>query len=262
MSLEGKIALITGSSRGIGRGIAERLAAEGASVAITDIDADAARQTASELSEAGFKAAGFHIDVVDPVAVDKALAEIEAKFGGLDILVNNAGISINAFFLDTDLDDWRRVVDVNLTGAFLVGQRAARIMVKKGEGRIINICSLSAQRGGVGRAAYGASKAGLELLTKVMAVELADKGININGIAPGPIDTAMTRRVHTPATREAYIKMIPQHRYGDIAEIAAGAAFLAGPDANYINGHILNIDGGMITAGVMYEFTEGTQRTF
>jgi 3-oxoacyl-[acyl-carrier protein] reductase len=259
MLLKDRVAIITGSSRGIGFATASRFAEEGARVVIADIITDAAMNAASKL---GSNAIGVHVDVTDPISIQAMIDETLAAFGTIDVLVNNAGVSVNALFLDTDLDDWRKVIDVNLTGAFVCAQKVAQVMVKRGRGKIINICSLSGQRGGVGRAAYGAAKAGLELLTKVMAVELAEHGLNINGIAPGPVDTELTKRVHTPATRESYIRMIPQHRYGETTEIAAGALYLASDLSTYVNGHILNIDGGMLTAGVMYAFDQPAAKTF
>lgn len=263
MLLNGKVAIVTGASRGIGQATATLFAREGANVAIADIVEDAAVDAARDITDGGGgRAIGIRVDVTDPDAVQAMVDRTVAEFGRLDILVNNAGVSVNALFVDTDLADWRKVIDVNLTGAFLCGQAAARAMVKQGSGRIINICSLSGQRGGVGRAAYGSAKAGLELLTKVMAVELAEHGLNVNGIAPGPVDTALTKAVHTPATREAYVRMIPQHRYGETDEIAKGALFLASDLSTYVNGHILNIDGGMLTAGVMYEFDQPAAKSF
>jgi NAD(P)-dependent dehydrogenase (short-subunit alcohol dehydrogenase family) len=148
---------------------------------------------------------------------------------------------------------WELSPKINLTGAFLCGQAAARQMLQQKSGKIINIVSLSGQRGGMGRAGYGASKAGLELLTKVMAVELAGHGINVNGIAPGPIDTELSRIVHAAGgTRDAYLFLTPQHRYGQPDEIAKAALFLASDQSDYVNGHILNVDGGFGTAGLMY----------
>jgi 3-oxoacyl-[acyl-carrier protein] reductase len=263
MLLKDKVAIVTGSSRGIGNATASLFARHGADVVIADIAENAAHDAAREIAaRGGGQAIGVGVDVTDPDAVHTMIQRTCEAFGGVDILVNNAGVSVNALFVDTDLADWKKVIDVNLTGAFLCAQGAARVMMERRSGRIINIVSLSGQRGGVGRAAYGSAKAGLELLTKVMAVELAEYGLNVNGIAPGPVDTALTKLVHTPATREAYVKMIPQHRYGQADEIAAGALFLASELSTYVNGHILNIDGGMLTAGVMYEFDQPPAKTF
>jgi 3-oxoacyl-[acyl-carrier protein] reductase len=173
-------------------------------------------------------------------------------FARIDILSNNAGIGGNTPFLDTSLDEWDRILRVNLTGAFVVAQAVAQTMVENGGGRIINIASLSGQRGGEGRAAYGAAKAGLDLLTRVMAVELAPRGINVNAIAPGPIETEMARFAHDDATRAAYNSLTPLARYGTPEEIADAAIFLASDESRYITGHTLNVDGGFRAAGLMY----------
>jgi NAD(P)-dependent dehydrogenase (short-subunit alcohol dehydrogenase family) len=264
MLLKDKVAIVTGSSNpgGIGFATAALYARNGAKVVIADLKQDACDAAAAEIKAKGGQAMAIQADVAEETAVQAMVDRTVAAFGSIDVLVNNAGVSINALFVDTELADWKKVIDIDLTGAFLCGQRVARVMVKQGSGRIINICSLSGQRGGVGRAAYGSAKAGLELLTKVMAVELAEHGLNVNGIAPGPVETALTKVVHTPATRESYIKMIPQHRYGTTDEIANGALFLASDMANYVNGHILNIDGGMLTAGVIYKFDQPTAKSF
>jgi NAD(P)-dependent dehydrogenase (short-subunit alcohol dehydrogenase family) len=171
--------------------------------------------------------------------------------------VNNAGIGINAPFIDFKKEDLERSLKINLTGAFLCGQAAVRQMLKQDRSemrsKIINIVSLSGQRGGMGRAGYGASKAGLELLTRVMATELAGQNFNINAIAPGPIATELSSVVHAAGgTRDAYLFLTPQHRYGEVDEIAQAAVFLASNESDYVNGHTLNVDGGFGSAGLMY----------
>ena len=166
---------------------------------------------------------------------------------------STAGVGGNTPFLETTLEEWQHIVSINLTGAFLVAQASAREMVKGGGGKIINIASLSGQRGGDGRAAYGAAKAGLELLTKVMAVELAQYNINVNNIAPGAIETAMSKLKHDAATRAAYNYLIPMVRYGTPEEIADAAVFLCSDEARYVHGHTLNVDGGFRTAGLMFK---------
>jgi NAD(P)-dependent dehydrogenase (short-subunit alcohol dehydrogenase family) len=173
-------------------------------------------------------------------------------FGRIDILVNNAGVGGNTPFLETSLEEWNRIISINLTGAFLVAQACAREMVKSGGGKIVNIASLSGQRGGNGRAAYGSAKAGLELLTKVMAVELAPHNINVNNIAPGAIETEMAKYAHDQATRAAYNYLIPMTRYGTPEEIADAAVFLCSDESRYVHGHTLNVDGGFRAAGLMF----------
>ncbi|TWA57327.1 enoyl-ACP reductase-like protein [Azospirillum baldaniorum] len=163
-----------------------------------------------------------------------------------------AGIGSSTPFLDVLLEDWNRTIAVNLTGAFLVAQAAARVMVGHGGGRIVNVTSPSGQRGGRGRAAYGASKAGLELLTKVMAVELAEHGITVNAIAPGPIETEMVRHAHDARTRAAYSRLIPMAGYGSPEDIGAAAVFLCSDESRYVHGHVLNVDGGFGSAGLIF----------
>jgi 3-oxoacyl-[acyl-carrier protein] reductase len=155
--------------------------------------------------------------------------------------------------LDLTLAEWERNLRINLTGTFLCAQAAARVMVEQGGGRIINIASISGQRGGVGRAAYGAAKAGVIQLTRVMAVELASRGVGVNAISPGPVDTEQSRGTHTPGTRRAYLDRIPLKRYGEGSEIAAAAVFLASSDASFVAGHVLNVDGGFDAAGLIFE---------
>ena len=252
MRLSGKHALITGAGRGIGRAIARVFVREGAAVAVADIDANLARDAANELERQGGRAVAIEADVANPASIRAMVETVTSAFGRIDALVNNAGIGGNTPFLDTSLEEWERILRVNLTGAFLVAQAAAREMVKAGGGRVINIASLSGQRGGTGRAAYGAAKAGLDLLTRVMAVELAEHGINVNSIAPGPIETEMAKFAHDAATRAAYERLVPMRRYGTPEEIADAALFLAGDESRYVHGHTLNVDGGFRAAGLMF----------
>tara|TARA_R110002020_G_scaffold95810_8_gene229641 strand:+ start:4253 stop:5059 length:807 start_codon:yes stop_codon:yes gene_type:complete len=251
--LEGKVATVTGAGQGMGEAIARRLATAGASVVVSDIEGTKADAVAESIRSAGGSAKSETIDVTDESEARHLIETAIDHFGRIDIHVNNAGVSTTKMFLDLSEADFKFNLDVNLIGAFLCGQAAARRMKEQGGGRIINITSLSGQRGGVGRGAYGASKAGLELLTKVMSAELAGWGINTNGIAPGAIKSAMSDEHHDNATRAAYTYLIPQRRYGLPEEIAEAALFLASDSANHICGHILNVDGGFQTAGLMFE---------
>lgn len=251
--LAGKIALVTGSARGIGLAVARAFVREGAAVVVADVNAASAEEAAAGLRQGGGRATAVAVDVADPASVATMIEAILGTYGRLDILVNNAGVGGNTPFLETSLADWNRIIGINLTGAFTVAQACAREMVKGGGGKIVNIASLSGQRGGNGRAAYGSAKAGLELLTKVMAVELAPHGINVNNIAPGAIETEMAKFAHDRATRSAYEYLIPMTRYGTPEEIADAAVFLCSDESRYVHGHTLNVDGGFRAAGLMFK---------
>ncbi|WP_298952782.1 3-oxoacyl-ACP reductase family protein [uncultured Methylobacterium sp.] len=250
-----KVALVTGGARGIGLSVARAFAREGARVVIADINHAEAETAAAGLE--GGRAMAVAVDVADAGSVQAMIDAILAAHGRVDILMNNAGVGGNTPFLETSLADWNRIVGINLTGAFLVAQACAREMVKSGGGKIVNIASLSGQRGGNGRAAYGSAKAGLELLTKVMAVELAEHDINVNNIAPGAIETEMAKFAHDQATRAAYNYLIPMTRYGTPDEIADAAVFLCSDESRYVHGHTLNVDGGFRAAGLMFKRDAG-----
>lgn len=248
MNLQNKIALITGAGQGIGEEIATVFAEEGATVVIADINLDNAQTVATKCNGHAIR-----LDVTDPTQVNAAIQETVQKYDRLDILINNAGIGQNRPFLDTPLDEWNRVLNVNLTGTFLCAQAAARVMVKQKAGKIVNIGSISGQLGAQGRSAYGASKAGVMQLTRIMAVELAPHGVYVNAISPGPVDTEQSRTMHTQATRQSYLNRIPLGRYGQRREIAQAAVFLASNASNFVVGHILNADGGFKMAGLMFD---------
>jgi 3-oxoacyl-[acyl-carrier protein] reductase len=252
MRLQNDVAIVTGAGRGIGSAIATTLAAEGATVVVADLDLEAARRTAEQITRARGQAISLPVDISESAQVQRLIDDCLSRFGRLDILVNNAGVGLNQPFLTTTLEEWELQLRVNLTGTFLCGQAAARAMASQGQGRIVNIASISGQRGGQGRAAYGASKAGVILLTKVMAVELAPLGVRVNAVSPGPVDTDQSRQTHTPSTRQAYYDRIPVRRYGEREEIAAAALFLASPESSFVNGHVLNVDGGFNAAGLVF----------
>jgi NAD(P)-dependent dehydrogenase (short-subunit alcohol dehydrogenase family) len=252
MRLKDKVAIVTGGARGIGLCVAQAYAREGATVVIADVNVEGAKAAAQLITSGDVRSLGVGVDVADQASVNAMMEETLKTFGRVDILMNNAGVGGNTPFLDTKLEDWNRIISINLTGAFLVAQAAARQMVKGGGGKIVNIASLSGQRGGNGRAAYGSAKAGLELLTKVMAVELAPYNINVNAIAPGAIETEMAKFAHDQATRAAYNYLIPMTRYGTPEEIADAAVFLCSDEARYVHGHTLNVDGGFLSAGLMF----------
>lgn len=252
MRLKNKIALITGGARGIGFATAQTFLREGAKIVIADINQAGAEEAAQWLEPAKENILALGVNVADPESVQQMMTAIVDRFQRLDLLLNNAGVGGNIPFLDTSLEDWNRIINVNLTGAFLVAQAAARQMVKNGGGKIVNITSLSGQRGGNGRAAYGSAKAGLDLLTRVMAVELSPYHINVNAIAPGAIETEMAKFAHDDETRKAYHYLIPMDRYGEPQEIADAALFLCSEESRYLQGHTLNVDGGFLAAGLMF----------
>ncbi len=255
MKLNGRVALVTGSGQGIGQAIATLLARHGATAIFSDVVPGRADQAAEAARAEGLTADTLPIDVADPASIADGFAELARRHRRIDILVNNAGIGINAPFLEFTLADFERCLRINLTGAFLCAQAAARQMLAHPaphRGKIVNITSISGHRGGMGRTGYGASKAGLDLVTRVMATELASQGINVNAIAPGPVETELARSVHGGGTHDAYLFLTPQHRYGDVWEIANAALFLASDASDYINGHTLNVDGGFDAAGLMY----------
>jgi NAD(P)-dependent dehydrogenase (short-subunit alcohol dehydrogenase family) len=254
-----KTVIVTGGGGSIGRAIASLFAAEGASVVIADLAAPTAREAAARITEAGAKVRSIPVDVTDPAQVESLIEQTIEAFGTLDVLVNNAGVGLNRPFLCTTPEEWDRVIRVNLTGTFLCAHAAARAMIRQGHGNIVNVASISGQRGAQGRAAYGASKAGVILLTKVMALELAPRGVRVNAVAPGPVATDMTRVTHTPEIRRSYCERIPMSRYATCEEIAAAVLFLASADASFVAGHTLNVDGGFVSAGLMFDTTGGDE---
>jgi len=244
-----KVALVTGAARGIGLAAAKRFLDEGWHVALLDIEKELLAQTFKSLNAPDTTLA-IHCDVSDAGAVDAAFRQIIAHFGRLDALVNNAGIAIFKPLLETTQADWDRVLAVNLTGPFLCTQAAAPLMRDNGGGAIVNITSISALRASTLRTAYGTSKAGLAHLTKQFAVELAGLGIRVNAVAPGPVDTAMAKEVHTPAIRADYHDTIPLNRYGLEEELAEAIFFLCSDRASYITGQMLCVDGGFEATGI------------
>jgi len=242
IDLSGKTALVTGSTRGIGRAVAQALAESGARVAIVGRDKDKASAVASEL---GKGSVGFACDVSDGASVTQLIADVEKEFGGIDILVNNAGITRDNLVMRLKDDDWDQVLDANLKGAFLTIRAASRGMMKKRAGRIINMASIVGLTGNKGQANYAASKAGLIALTKSVAKELGSRNILVNAIAPGFIETEMTDAM-TPEARAGLSGLIPLERLGKTEDIAAAVVFLASDMASYITGQVLVVDGGMV----------------
>lgn len=242
IDLSGRVALVTGSTRGIGRAIAETLSASGARVAVVGRDPDKARGVAGEI---GRETRGFACEVTDTGSITKLVADVEESFGSVDILVNNAGLTRDNIMFRLKDEDWDMVLDANLRGAFATIRAASRGMMKRRWGRIINIASVVGIIGNKGQANYAASKAGLIGLTKSVAKELASRNILANAVAPGFIDTDMTAGL-TAEARTALSAQIPLERLGTPADIAATVAFLASDHASYITGQVFIVDGGMV----------------
>jgi NAD(P)-dependent dehydrogenase (short-subunit alcohol dehydrogenase family) len=248
--MQGQTALITGGGGGIGRETALRLASEGARVALFDRNGAAAEESCAQVRAAGGEGQSYAVDVTSRAEVAAAVKAAATHFGSIDMLVNNAGIGWPASFLELKDADWSRIIATNLTGYFIVGQEVARVMVQKGSGRIVNVSSINAHLGNDKQAAYAASKGGIIALTQVMAFELAPLGITVNAISPGPIETELAAANLTPALRRSRELRIPQGRLGRPSELAAAIAFLVSPDASYVNGTVLIVDGGWVTAGI------------
>jgi 3-oxoacyl-[acyl-carrier protein] reductase len=246
MRFENQVALVTGAGRGIGHAIAVRLASEGARVAAVSRNEASAQRTADELNASRPDSAkAYAVDVADHAAVEKAGAQILEDFGRVDILVNNAGVTRDGLAMRMPIEDWNSVIDTNLRGAFSVTQSVIRAMIKQRTGRIINISSVIGLMGNAGQTNYAASKAGLIGLTKSLARELASRGITVNAIAPGYISTDMTNALSAEIQKSIQDK-IPLKRVGSAEEIAAAVAFLASPEAGYITGQTLCVDGGIV----------------
>jgi 3-oxoacyl-[acyl-carrier protein] reductase len=243
VELTGQVALVTGGSRGIGLAIARALAEAGATVAVAARDEARAAAAAAELPGEGHR--GYAVDVATPESVGALSQAVEADLGGVDILVNNAGVTRDNLLMRLKDEDWDAVVDTNLRGAFNTIRAVSRGMMKKRAGRIINITSVVGIIGNKGQANYAASKAGLIGLTKSVARELGSRGILVNAVAPGYIETDMTAEL-PEAAREALVGQITLGRLGDPADVAGVVRFLAGPAAGYITGQVLVVDGGMV----------------
>ena len=250
-SFEQGAAIVTGGGSGIGRATALMLARTGTPVAVADIDPIAMDQTVATITDQGGDALAVRIDVQDKKSVEEAFDRVEAWHGPVTILVNSAGILRIDTFEDFDLDHWNQVFNINVTGSFLCGQRAATNMRKAGYGRIINLSSISGTRAGVGRTAHGTSKAAISGLTRQMALELGRYGITANAVAPGATATPMTHKAYTEKTRTSLLPMIPAGFIAEPDDIAGAIVFLASQQARYINGHTLPVDGGYLASGML-----------
>jgi len=258
MAPPAKVALVTGAARGIGLAVTRRFLDDGWNVGLLDIDAPELAKAMAAL-DAPERTFALECDVAIEAQVAAAVARLDARFGRIDALVNNAGVAVFKPVLEHTAAEWERVIAVNLTGPFLCTNGCAPIMLRGGGGSVVNIASISGLRASLLRLAYGTSKAGLIHLTKQQAAELGAIGIRVNAIAPGPVDTAMAKKVHTPDIRADYHDSIPLNRYGTEAEIASGVWFLCSDDASYVNGQTLAVDGGFDAVGIGLPTLRGTR---
>jgi 3-oxoacyl-[acyl-carrier protein] reductase len=243
-SLQGQIALVTGASRGIGHAIAMELGRRGATVVGADINEAAAADIQKALDEAGIKGWGAVLNVTDGAAIEAVIGEVEKRFGPVSILVNNAGITRDNLTMRMKDEEWDAVIETNLKAVFRMSRAVVRGMMKARAGRIINITSVVGSAGNAGQVNYAAAKAGVAGMSRALAQELGSRNITVNCVAPGFIDTAMTRALNDEQ-RNALLQKIPLGRLGQAEEIARAVAFLAGPDAAYISGVNLHVNGGM-----------------
>lgn len=248
LSLAGRVALVTGGSRGIGRAIAELLAERGAAVAVNYANReDAAREVCEAIAARGGRAISVGFDVSDAAAVDAGVKRVVEEFGQLDILVNNAGVSIDSLLMRAKEEDFDRIIAINQKGAFLCSKAAARALLKAREaGRIVNVSSVVGEQGNAGQSMYAATKAAVIGLTKSLARELASRGVTVNAVTPGFIETDMTDAALQGDAREALTQQIPLRRIGAPREVAEAVAFLAAPAAGYITGHVVRVNGGLL----------------
>ena len=246
IDLTGKSALVTGGARGLGKAICLNLARQGADIAFLDIGRpEVAEATVAEIEALGRRAVYIAADVTDPEACAKAVATVVAAYGKLDILVNNAGITRDDLIMRMSIDDWKKVMEVNLYGAFYMIKAAVRPMLKAKSGRIVNMASVSGQAGQAGQANYSSSKAGLIALTKVTAKEIGSRGITCNAVAPGLIHTELTKDMN-PEILDYFIKMTPLGHFASPEDVAAAVTFLVRDEAASITGQVLAVDGGMV----------------
>jgi 3-oxoacyl-[acyl-carrier protein] reductase len=242
---DGAVALVTGASRGIGRATALSLARSGLGVALTyRSDRDAAEETAAKAVADGGRAVAVQLDVTDEASVDEAFTAVERELGAVQVLVNNAGYTKDGLAIRYSIQAWETTIDTNLRGAFLCARRALPAMLKARWGRIVNVASVAALKGNAGQAAYSAAKAGVVGMTRSLAREVGSRGITVNSVCPGFVETQMTAGA-TGEQRDRIVQLTPAGRFGTPEEVASVIVFLAGPEASYVNGAVIAVDGGL-----------------
>ncbi len=244
LRLDGRTALVTGASRGIGEAVAARLAAQGARVILAARTVEKLEELAARLAGEGAQALAFALDLADPAAVTERLKELPEEWAEVDVLVNNAGITADNLLARMSLEDWERVLRTNLTGAYAMTKALSRGMMRRRWGRVISVSSVVGLMGNAGQTNYAAAKAGLVGFTKALARELASRKVTVNAIAPGYIETAMTEALG-PEASEQLATAIPARRLGSVDDIAWACAYLASEEAGYVTGHVLNVSGGL-----------------
>jgi len=250
--MQGRKALVTGGASGIGKATARRLLAEGGAVVIADANGRAIEEALRELEPSG-PVSGLVVDVTDWAQVESGVREAAGRLGGLDILVTSAGVSHQATAWETRLEDWNRVLAVNLTGTFLCVRAAAPLMIDRRWGRVVMLASITGSHVWSGRAAYAASKGGVLALAKACAADLAEHGVTVNSVSPGPIATPQTAGLHSKTIRDKVESQTPMRRYGTPEEVAAVIAFLCSEDARFVTGHDLRVDGGLTATAILYD---------
>jgi len=256
---DGRVAFITGGASGLGLATAKRLLSEGAKVALVDINSDQLTRALNELNVASDVARVYKLNVTDASEVESVVKQVVSDFGRIDILVNSAGVSYQGTILDNPVDAWNRVISINLTGSYLCTQAVAPVMVEQGYGRIVFLASISGQQVWSGRVAYCSSKSGVIGLMKSCAIDLAQYGITVNSVSPGPIETPQTAALHGTIIRDKIVSNTPMARYGQADEIADSIAFLASDDARFVTGHDLVVDGGLTSAAILYDLSKNPQ---
>jgi len=248
-NIEGKIALITGSTGGLGSSFAKGLAENGATVVLNGRNSEKLKIQAEDFENAGYRAFAYAFDITQSNEVEKAITEIEKQVGTIDILVNNAGINLRAPLEDFNDDDWDKIIGINLTGAYKVAKAVVKSMIIKGTGKIINIGSMQSELGRLTIAPYAASKGGIKMLTKGMAVDWAQYNIQVNGIGPGYFKTELTKPLYENPEFDSWLcSRTPSKRWGDPDELMGTLLFLASPASNYVNGQMIYVDGGLLAS--------------